>query len=132
MQAFPYIRLPLSFFQNHHPTKVYVAFGIFCSMEPTSLKSLGSPKGNNYVWNVPSVLADVSKSAQEANHSPQLQLKAFMFDIPLQCSTARNLLLSASLPSFPSIDYKCFCPHVCLGFLCSACCCQQVCREVQT
>ena len=62
-----------------------------------------------YVWNVHSVLAVVSKSAQKANHSPQLYLKPFMFDIPLQCSTARNLLLSASLPSFPSIGYKCFC-----------------------
>ena len=61
-----------------------------------------------YVWNVRSVLAVVSKSAQKANHSPQLQLKPFMFDIPLQCSTARNLLLSASLPRFLSIDYKCF------------------------
>ena len=61
-----------------------------------------------YVWNVRSVLAVVSKSAQNANHSPQLRLKPCMFDIPLQCSTARNLLLSASLPRFLSIDYKCF------------------------
>ena len=40
-----------------------------------------------YVWNVPSVLAVVSKSAQKANHSPQLYLKPFMFDIPMQCSS---------------------------------------------
>ena len=56
-----------------------------------------------YVWNVHSVLAVVSKSAQKANHSPQLHLKPFMFDIPMQCSTARNLLLSASLHRKPNI-----------------------------
>ena len=65
-----------------------------------------------YVWNVRLVLAVVSKSAQKAKHSPQLRLTPCMFDISLQCSTARNLLLSASLPRFPSIDYKCVITYV--------------------
>ena len=83
-------RMMISMSEQGHP---HIAHHVFVDM---------------YVWNVPSVLAVVSKSAQKANHSPQLYLKLFMFDIPMQCSTARNLLLSASLPSFPSIDYKCF------------------------
>ena len=48
LQAFPSITLPRSFFENHDVAKLYLAFRIFCSMEPVGLKSLGGPKGNNY------------------------------------------------------------------------------------
>ena len=84
-----------------------------------------------YVWNVHSVLVVVSKSAQKAKHSAQLHLKPCMFDISLQCSIAKNLLLTASLPRFPRIDYKFFCHHAYLEFPCSACCCQRVCKDIQ-
>ena len=57
-----------------------------------------------YVWNVRSVLAVVHKSAQNANHSPQLRLKPCMFNFFLAVQHCKELaVVSKSAKIFKKI-----------------------------